>query len=561
MTAAPTPGRVTLTGTGVSPGIATAPVARLAPPPAIPAELAAPADPATETRRARAAIEAVAADLETRSASAAGEAADILTALALMVRDPSLGDKVAAGIAAGAPAPVAVRDAVGEFAAMLEVAGGYLGERAADLLDLRDRLIASLLGLPMPGIPHPGRPYVLVATDLSPADTATLDADEVVAIITERGGATSHTAIISKALGLPAVVGCAGAARLTDGDVVLVDGTDGQVVVDPEPALVASRLGAMSTRRAAAARYKGPGRTADGHPVQLLLNIGREADLTRVASVDAEGVGLFRTEFLFLERAEAPTVEEQRAAYREVFEAFTGRKVVVRTLDAGADKPLAWLTTPDEANPALGVRGLRTARRHPELLDGQLQAIARAARGSGADVWVMAPMVATAREAAAFADAVHGHGLPVAGAMIEVPAAALRAASLLDACDFASLGTNDLAQYAFAADRLSADLADLLDPWEPALLSLIGAVGEAGRTAGKPVGVCGEAASVPLLALVLVGLGATSLSTAPVSLAQVRAALATHSLEHCRKLAAEALAAADGQAARAAVQALAADPR
>jgi phosphotransferase system enzyme I (PtsI) len=203
---------------------------------------------------------------------------------------------------------------------------------------------------------------------------------------------------------------------------------------------------------------------------------------------------LFRTEFLFLDRPDEPSVEEQQASYTKVFEAFAGRKVVVRTLDAGADKPLAFVTVPDEPNPALGVRGLRTATRMPELLERQLRALAAAARKTGATVWVMAPMVSTPKEAADFALQCKAAGLPVAGSMVEVPAAALRASQVLEGCDFLSLGTNDLAQYTFAADRMAGELAELLDPWQPALLELVRLTAAAGIAHGKPVGVCGEAA-------------------------------------------------------------------
>jgi phosphotransferase system enzyme I (PtsI) len=294
--------------------------------------------------------------------------------------------------------------------------------------------------------------------------------------------------------------------------------------------------------------------------VALLVNLGGPRDLPAAGAAGAEGVGLLRTEVLFLDRATAPTIDEQHAAYGEVFAAFAGQKVVVRTLDAGADKPLRFVTVPDEPNPALGVRGLRTARRHPGLLDDQLRAIARAqADNPDTDVWVMAPMVATAAEAAELVDRVHGHGLATAGAMVEVPAAALAAPAVLAVCDFVSLGTNDLAQYTFAADRMLGDLADLLDPWQPALLELVRLVGAAGRASGTPVGVCGEAASDPVLAPVLVGLGVTSLSMAPGAVAEVRLALSRHTRADCEELAAMALAAPDARTARAAVLARADD--
>jgi phosphotransferase system enzyme I (PtsI) len=249
-----------------------------------------------------------------------------------------------------------------------------------------------------------------------------------------------------------------------------------------------------------------------------------------------------------------PSAAEQQAAYEAAFRAAGGRKVVLRTLDAGADKPLPFLGLADEPNPALGVRGLRTARRQGHLLDAQLRAISAAAAAEKADVWVMAPMVSTAAEAADFAARVRGAGLPVAGAMVEVPAAALCAQDLLASLDFLSIGTNDLSQYTLAADRMCGELSDLLDPWQPALLRLIAACGQAAQAAGKPVGVCGEAASDPALAPVLAGLGATSLSMSARSLGPVRAALARHSLADCQVLAAHVLAARDPAGARAAAQ-------
>jgi phosphoenolpyruvate-protein phosphotransferase (PTS system enzyme I) len=543
-----------LTGIGVSPGVAAGPVARMAPPPQVPADVAAGRDPAAEEATALAALETVAAALEERAARAVEEAAGVLSAQAMMARDPALADKVGEATRSGKAAVTAVAEAFAEYRELLAAAGPYLAERVADLDDIRNRTVAALLGVPMPGVPDPGHPYVLVAEDLAPADTATLNAGTVLAIVTERGGPTSHTAILAKSLGIPAVVACADASGLAEAQQVLVDGVAGTVTVAPEEAVVRRALAEQEAQRLALAAASGPGHTADGRPVQLLVNIGGEKDLPAAAETDSEGVGLFRTEFLFLDRPEAPTLDEQQAVYRRVFEAFAGRKVVVRTLDAGADKPLQFVTVPGEPNPALGVRGLRTARRHPELLDTQLAAIAAAAEGSSADVWVMAPMVATAAEAGEFAALVHGHGLPVAGVMVEVPATALRAAHVVGACDFLSLGTNDLSQYTYAADRMASELADLLDPWQPALLELVRLTAEAGRAAGKPVGVCGEAASDPLLALVLVGLGVTSLSMAPVSVPAVRAALAVRTLAECRGMAALALDAADGRAARAAVR-------
>src|SRR5512132_4287718 len=518
-----------LSGIGVSPGVAAGPVAQMAPPPVVPTDATPSGDPDAENQAAMAAMKAVATSLEERAARAPGEAASVLAAQAMMAEDPTLASKVTDGVQAGKAAITAVVDAFEEFRAMLAAAGPYMAERVADLDDLRNRTIATLLGVPMPGVPDPGHPFVLVALDLAPADTATLDAERVRAIVTEEGGPTSHTAILAKSLGIPAVVTCHGATAT-------------------------EALDAEQRKLAALQAVSGPGRTSDGHPVQLLVNIAGDKDLGPAAAADSEGVGLFRTEFLFLDRPNAPTLEEQQAVYQRVFDAFAGRKVVVRTLDAGADKPLEFVTVPDEPNPALGVRGLRTSRRHPELLEEQLTAVAGAAANSRAQVWVMAPMVSTKAEAAALAEQVRGHGLSSGGVMVEVPAAAIRARHVAAACDFMSIGTNDLSQYTYAADRMAGELADLLDAWQPALLDLVRMTAEAGKALGKPVGVCGEAASDPLLALVFVGLGVTSLSMAPVSIPGVRAALAGHTLAECRGLATLALDAEDGRAARNAVR-------
>jgi phosphotransferase system enzyme I (PtsI) len=518
-------------------------------------------DDEAEIVRASNALEAVAGELERRASLAAGAGADVLTAQALMARDPTLAEAVTSRVLAGADAPHAVDDAFAEQRQVFESLGGYMAERAADLSDLRDRAVATLLGEPMPGVPDPGHPFVLVAADLAPADTAGLDPAKVLAIITERGGPTGHTAIIAKQLGIPAVVACSEAVQLSDGTRVLVDGAHGEVVVDPSEELIAQaadRHQELARRRAAS---RGPGRLADGHTVPLLANVGGPGDLASPLLEDSEGVGLLRTEFLFLDRAVAPSFDEQRDAYGEVFAAFGARRIVVRTLDVGADKPLPYLKRPPEPNPALGVRGYRLARSDTELLSEQLRAIAAAAREHRVDVWVMAPMVATAEEAREFATAARRHGLARAGVMIEVPSAALSAREILAAVDFASLGTNDLAQYAFAADRLAGELAALLDPWQPALLRLIEIVGRAGAELGKPVGVCGEAASDPQLAPVLVGLGATSLSMAPTSVPDVRAALAGCTVEDCRTRAAAACRAGSATDARAAVAELARIPR
>jgi phosphotransferase system enzyme I (PtsI) len=530
-------------GIGVSTGRAAGPVALMGERPRLPVDRPVVADPAAEADAALAVLAATAEELERRAVAASVPgSAEVLEATAMIARDPSLEDAIRAAIADGEPAAWAVTRAFDEFKGLLAELGGYMAERVADLDDVRDRSLARLLGQPMPGVPERDAPYILVADDLAPADTVTLVPGQVLALVTARGGPTSHTAILARGLGLPAVVACADALSLREGELIAVDGTSGEIRIGLSADEAEETNRGERARRAALSASRGPGRTADGHPVALLLNIGDAAGAAQVASVDAEGVGLFRTEFLYLDRQDAPSIEEQAGLYASVFEAMGGRKIVVRTLDAGADKPLPFLHQDGEPNPALGVRGLRIARRAPKVLDDQLTAVARAMQATGATVWVMAPMVATAAEARSFATRAHEAGLPVAGVMIEIPAAALRAADLLVHADFLSIGTNDLSQYTMAADRMAGDLADLLDPWQPAVLELIRTTAEAGVAAGKSVGVCGEAAASPTLAPVLVGLGVTSLSMSSSAIAEVRAALASVSLAECRELAARALA-------------------
>ena len=556
VTGGPSHGVDSLKGVGAGPGVAAAPVARMGPRPTLPDHKPTVTDPGAEGEAAHRALGRVADGFDAQAGVLEGEAAEVLSALATMARDPELARQAGERAEGGEPAAWAVHAACDAYRALLIAAGGYLAERAADLADIRDRAVALLLDEPMPGLPDPGIDHVLVADDLAPADTVRLDTGRVRAIVTHSGGPTSHTAILARGLGIPAVVGCPGAAGLRDGVVVAVDGDAGTVTIDPDPLRVQDIARRVAARRSAWAEQSGPGRTSDGTSVALLLNLG-EGDPAEAAGHDSEGVGLLRTEFLFLDRAEPPSVAEQTDVYRRVFEAFGGRTVTVRTLDAGSDKPLAFVDTGREDNPALGVRGYRTARLFPELLTDQVVAIAAAARQTAARVRVMAPMISTPGEAVEFAHLVRTEGLPEVGVMVEVPGAALLAGRVLPHVDFVSIGTNDLAQYTMAADRTLGSLPDLLNPWQAAVLELVGVVGRAGEHQGRSVGVCGEAAANPLLALVLVGLGVTSLSTAPVALPAVRYALARHTLDQCRRLAELALAADGPEQGRQAVRAAA----
>ncbi|MFD5243149.1 phosphoenolpyruvate--protein phosphotransferase [Amycolatopsis sp. NPDC058340] len=540
-----------LSGVAVSPGRASGPVVRVAEPLGEPASTPAPADPAAEAARIAPAAQIVAGRLEKLAETATGEAATILITTAAMAADPALVSSAEQLVKdQNLPAPRAVHQAAGKFADALAAAGGYMAERARDVLDVRDRLIAELLGIAPPGVPDLSSPSVLVARDLAPADTAGLDPDKVLALVTEEGGPTSHTAILARALGIPAVVAVRGILAL-DAQALAVDGDTGVVeVADPNAEVVtAAKTGAIE--------WDGTGATSDGHRVKVLGNVGSATDAKAAAEAGAEGVGLFRTEFCYLDASSEPSVEEQRKAYTAVLTPFRGKPVIVRTLDAGADKPLAFLEPEDEPNPALGVRGLRVAFDRPEILDRQLEAIAGAAQDSGAEVSVMAPMVATAAEAAWFAERVRAAGIARAGVMIEIPAAALTAREILDAVDFVSVGTNDLAQYTFAADRQLGAVAKLNDPWQPGLLRLLKVIGQAAKDTGKPAGVCGEAAADPRLALVLAGLGLTSLSMNAPAVRAVGASLAATTLAECEALADAALATSDPVAARQAVNSVA----
>ncbi len=547
-----------LRGVGIGLGIAQGPVIRMTEALPAPEKTSSTIGADAERVRAREAISAVAAELTERGELAGGAAQEVLEAQAMIAEDPTLQDEVDTRIDAGTTAEWAVHDAFAGFRATLEAVGGYLGERAADLEDIAQRVLAHLRGVAAPGVPDPGHPFVLVARDLAPADTALLKLDQVLALVTTDGGPTSHTAILAREKGIVAIVGAAEAAGLRDGETVIVDASSGVVVTDPSAEELERAAQRAADRLSAVAAPLTPGALADGTAIPLLANLGKPADAADAVARGAEGVGLFRTEFLFLSSAQAPTVEQQRESYRELLAAFPGKKVVVRMLDAGADKPLAFLNDAHEENPALGLRGLRALRASEDILREQLTALAEADAATEADLWVMAPMVATVEETKYFTALAREYGLKTPGVMVEVPAAALLADRVLAHADFASIGTNDLTQYTMAADRMLGSVADFQDPWHPAVLRLVRDVGAAGAALGKPVGICGEAAADPLLAVVLVGLGATSLSMAPAALADVRQTLLGRTLDEARQLAEAALAADDAASARSAASQLAA---
>jgi phosphotransferase system enzyme I (PtsI) len=541
-----------LQGVGVGRGAVTGPVARVSAVPRPPLDEKPPSDPETAKASVTDAFVSVATALRTRSAQASGTLSAVLSATALIAEDKALQKDILKRITAGEPTLTSVDRSVEQFCEMFRAAGPYLAERITDLRSVRSRVLARLMGMDEPELPDLSVPSVIVAEDLAPADTAALDLTKVLAVVTELGGPTSHTAIIAGQHGIPCVVQVSGAMTLQDGQEVAVDAAAGTVELDPTDDL-RQLFSERTTLLKSLEENTGPGRTSDGHPVQLLVNIGQVEDAKRAAARANEGVGLFRTEVLFLDATDAPSKDSQAATYAEVFRAFGDRKVVVRTLDAGADKPLAFATQPDEENPALGVRGYRLGRITPELMETQLAALAAAQEETGIYPWVMAPMIATPSEARAFAQQARAAGIRTVGVMIEVPSAAVRAEQVLSEVDFVSIGTNDLAQYTMAADRLRGELADLLNMWQPAVLELVANVARAGTTSGTPVGVCGESAADPLMALVLVGFGVSSLSMSPAAVATARFILSQHTLDWCRALAAAALAAHTAEEAREAV--------
>jgi phosphotransferase system enzyme I (PtsI) len=499
----------------------------------------------------------VAGSFESRAAASSGAATEVLTASAGLARDKGLRGAVRKNLNAGADVVGSVRAAVDQFAEIFSSMGGLMAERVTDLRDIERRVIARLVGEPEPGVPRPDAPSILVAEDLAPADTAGLDPAVITALVTERGGPTSHTAIIARQLGIPCIVGAHGALGIPHGTSLLVDGTAGTIELDPDPEDSARRVEEDREQRARVQAWTGPAVLTDGTKVKILANVADGESARKASSAPVEGVGLFRTELCFLDRQDEPDAEEQGDIYAEVLEAFKGddRYVVIRTLDAGSDKPIAFATHENEENPALGVRGLRLSFDNPGLLQRQLDGIKIAADRTGTETWVMAPMVATVAEAQDFAEQVRARGLKP-GIMVEIPSAALLAERMLRSVDFLSIGTNDLTQYAMAADRMATDLAHLTDPWQPAVLHLIAITAHAGEEAGKPVGICGEAAADPLLAVALIGMGITSLSMAAAAVRPVGAQLSSVSLATCQKAAEAALSAGDPMAARDAVRAV-----
>jgi phosphoenolpyruvate-protein phosphotransferase len=561
----------TLSGRVGAPGVAVGTVLRW-PRPAAAAGPRRAGTPEQERDALRAALRAVAERLDTAAAAAPGATArEVLLAQAAMVRDPALLERAEAVVAGGGDAATAVEKAAAGLAAGLAASGSQrIGDRAADVAEVGDLVAAALRQVAATGDRGGAEPAaalggaslagaelpsdaVVVAAELGPAATVELVRAGVLAFVLEASSPTAHTAILARTHGLPTVVQVGAAAALRDGLRVAVDGDAGAVHLDPDDALVTrleERAAAVARRRAG--RDLGTVELADGRSVALAANVGSAEQATTAASAGARRVGLLRTEFLFLERADLPDEDEQTSEYRTAVAALGGGRVVLRTLDVGGDKPLPALEQPPEPNPMLGRRGIRLSLHHPDLLDQQLRAMLRAS--DAGPVGIMFPMVATVEEVAAARAALERcrarlrtEGVPVGddvtvGIMVETPAAVLTADALAEVVDFFSIGTNDLLQYTFAADRDNTDVSVLLDPLSPALLRAVRMVVDAAAARDVPVAVCGEAAADPHAQLLLVGLGVAELSMAAPALAATAENLERRSAVELTRLAERALA-------------------
>jgi phosphoenolpyruvate-protein phosphotransferase len=516
-------------------------------------------DPAAEKARLQAALEAAGAELSSLARETASLAGDeigaIFEAQALFAADPGIVEPALAAIDAGADAAEAIDRVTAEQADVLAgVDDEYFRERAADLRDVGRRVVDQLLGRARPALHHrDGAPAIVASDDLDPSVVAVIRPELVAGLALAGGAPTGHAAIVARALGIPLVLGLGSALDAgLDGVEVAVDGTGGRLLIEPSDVEVRALTSATPVEALTATGAEATSGVV-ALPVTIEANVGSVREAEAAAAARAMGIGLVRTELLFLGRSAPPGLDEQRALYRRIAAALPGRPVVFRTLDIGGDKPASYLPGEPEMNPALGVRGLRLGLNRPDLFETQLRALLEADPGSA--LRLLLPMVATVEEVAAAREAIDAAasasrraGAEVAsdvrlGIMIEIPSAAILADAFAPIVDFFSIGTNDLVQYTLAADRTSPALAELATPLQPAVLRLIRLVTEAALPFGRPVAVCGEAAADPLAAALFIGLGVNELSVAPGSLAGLRASLARLDLDECREAAARATAA------------------
>ena len=488
-----------------------------------------------EVSELRDAISFVANQLDELGAKAGGTSAEIFEALKTLLEDDELLEVATSNISDGWSAAAAFGKAVDEFAELLK-GDPTFDERVADFQDLSKRVQAKLAGIKLDlDLPTTGR-IVLVGEDFSPADTAQFT-DAVVGVITLKGGPTSHTAIICRSRNIAAVVSCPGASELATGDKVLVDPVGDRVIVSDDVSLATRSIKFVPI--------------GSNSLIPVRANIGSLDDALSASKTMADGVGLFRTELLYLSSSAEPSIEQQAKSYTEILEAAPAGPIVVRTIDAGSDKPVPFLNMPAEENPSLGVRGYRLIANHREFVEGQLKALELARRASGREVWVMAPMIATIEEARTFAELARGIGEYKVGVMIETPSIALLIDQLAGVLDFVSVGTNDLSQYLFAADRMNPSLGALLNHWQPALIKSLARIASDAKQAGLSSGVCGESASDPAFAILLAGLGFDSVSVSRSQVDAVHNALSSLEFPDAQKVAQEVLQATSAEEAKA----------
>jgi phosphocarrier protein FPr/phosphocarrier protein len=507
-----------------------------------------------ESARLAQALAALAADLDARArAPDAGEQAAILSAHRLLLDDEDILADVQAAIARGHSASQAWQETMESRAAALRAAPDpHIAQRAADFIDLEWQLQWHLAGQ-VPPATALAPDAIVIADDLVPSQVAALPADGVAGIVTALGGPTSHVAIIAASKGIPALVAAGPRVlQIAPDTPLLLDATGGTLTVAPDAATWATAQAEAARRQArkdAAQAASGlEGRTRDGLRIEVCANLGKRAEAAPAVAAGAEGCGLLRTEFLFLDRASAPSEDEQTDDYAAIAQALDGRPLIVRLLDIGGDKPAPYLPMAPEENPALGLRGIRVGLARQDMLVPQLRAVLRA--GQHGDVRVMAPMIARVEELravrAALDEQAASLGLPAVplGVMVETPAAAVMADALAAECDFLSIGTNDLTQYALAMDRGNPAVAGSIDGLDPAVLRLIGLCCQGAARHGKWVGVCGGLASDPLAVPILIGLGVTELSAAPAMVPEIKALVRALCAQDCRALAGRVLGAA-----------------
>jgi len=492
-------------------------------------------------------------------AEAGKEIAEIFDAHILILEDPAFLDGVKTRIAEQKMnAEAAVAEVVREYAALLaSLESEYMRARAADVEDVGKRVIRNLMGMEEASLEDLSEPVVVIAHDLTPSDTARMPKDRVLAFCTARGGLTSHTAILARSLGIPAVVGLGDEAleSIQAGELLIVDGEEGIVLLEPGPQDLEryqerrKRLELICSEEKLIAREEA--RTQDGHRIEVAANIGDVESARLAVEYGAEGVGLLRTEFLYLERSTPPSEEEQFSAYCAIAEALGGRPLIIRTLDIGGDKPVPYLEMEQEDNPFLGCRGIRLSLREMELFRTQLRAILRAAHEH--NIKVMFPMVADVSEVcrarellSEVRDELREAGIPFAGGlevgiMVETPAAAVAADILAGEVDFFSIGSNDLIQYTMACDRTNEVVSYLYLPLHPAILRLIKGVIEAAHAKGKWVGICGEMGGEPKCIPILVGLGIDELSMQHTAIPTAKRIIRAITLSEARTLAEKAL--------------------